>query len=309
VSVPWVIGVDGGGSRGRAVAAPASTAAPPSPVTLDRSCNPYGVGAEAAADAVMAVIEQAWTASGGPTGGLVDAYVTLGLAGVDRPAEHDAITAALAARGLSRDRLEVLADTWVALEGAVPTTSVGPGARVLLIAGTGSVAVAADGARRLRVGGWGSRVGDEGSGAWLGVEAIRCTLRALDGRDVPGPLAKAVQARLGRGADALVGAARSATPADFARLAPLVLEHAADDPAAAALRARAVHHLTELVTTVAAKAVKAPAALACSGGVARALEPEVLAALPRPLAAVARAPAGPPVAGAWVLAAERARGA
>ncbi|MGG3622306.1 BadF/BadG/BcrA/BcrD ATPase family protein [Bacillus gobiensis] len=55
---------------------------------------------------------------------------------------------------------------------------------VLLIAGTGSIAFAHDGRGTfVRAGGWGHRVGDEGSGYWIGKEAIRSVLKMLDGRE------------------------------------------------------------------------------------------------------------------------------
>ncbi len=55
----------------------------------------------------------------------------------------------------------------------------GPG--VLVIAGTGSniVGRCTDGSL-LTAGGWGPMLGDEGSGHWIGLEAVRAGLRALD---------------------------------------------------------------------------------------------------------------------------------
>jgi glucosamine kinase len=300
----WAVGVDGGGSRGRAWAAPVSHPLDEAPIgraVAERSCNPYAVGAEAAAEAVLAVIDAAWANAGQPHAALAEAFVTVGIAGVDRPAESAALTDALVAGGLAPERLEVVGDPWIALEGALPTH--GDGLRLLLVAGTGSVAVAADGASRRRAGGWGSRVGDEGSGAWLGIEAVRATLRALDGRDPPGPLADAVEAAWGAGVDALVGRSKGAAPADFAALAPLVLEHARRDPAAGALLARGVHHLVELV--MAAAAGREPAAIAWAGGLATALAPQLEAALPPAFRAAVRTPMGPPVAGAWAMARRR----
>jgi N-acetylglucosamine kinase-like BadF-type ATPase len=56
----------------------------------------------------------------------------------------------------------------------------GPG--VVVIGGTGSVGFgrAPDG-REARCGGWGYVFGDEGSGYWIAVEALRACVRALDG--------------------------------------------------------------------------------------------------------------------------------
>ena len=305
----WLVGVDGGGTRGRAWVAAADhdpLQAPPGRAERDVACNPYAVGVERAAAAILAVIDAAWRAAGAPAGGLPGAYVTVGLAGVESAGEREPLLRALHAGGLAPDRLELQSDPRVALEGALPAELVGPGTRVLLVSGTGSVAVAAcqDG-RRTRAGGWGSRVGDEGSGAWLGIEAVRATLRALDGRDPAGSLARAVQAAWGDGSEALVGRARDATPAAFAALAPLVLR-TEDDPIAAALRGRAVAYLAELISTVAAGCASDPAGLALAGGVATALEEEIRTLLPGPLAMALRPPVGPPVAGAWRLARQRA---
>lgn len=309
---PWVVGVDGGGTRGRAWVAPAThdpAAAPLGAAEHDAACNPYAVGPEAAAAAIVHVIERARALAQAPADALREAYVSIGLAGVERAHEREPLLAALHAAGLAPERLELQGDAWVALEGALPRELTAPGARVLLVSGTGSVAVGvrSDGTR-CRVGGWGSRVGDEGSGAWLGIEAVRSALRSLDGRDPDGPVARAVRAHWGEDTDALVGRARAAPPGDFATLAPLVLEHAADDPVAAALQARAVAALVELVHTAAAGCGEPVTALAFTGGVASALSDALVASLDAQLAAALRPAAGPPVAGAWRLARARALG-
>jgi glucosamine kinase len=306
MTAPIAIGVDGGGTGGRAWVGPAD-GAPIGRGGVARPCNPYAVGAEAAADAVVAAVAAAWADAGYPAEGWRRAWVCAGLAGVDRPEDGAAMRGALVARGVHPERLLLVADPWVALEGALPARGPEDDPRVLLVAGTGSVAVGVDGARRVRVGGWGARVGDEGSGAWLGMGAVRATLRALDGRADPGPLAAAVQEAWGHGPEALVGRAKDAASGAFGALAPLVLEHAAEDPAAAALRARAAAYLAELVATAATRAGRPPVAWAHVGGVAQALEPDVVALLAPDLAAARRPAAGPPVAGAWAFAAAAAR--
>ena len=55
------------------------------------------------------------------------------------------------------------------------------GRGVLALAGTGSNVVGrtADG-RRVRAGGWGPVLGDEGSGHWIGLEAVRAIFHAID---------------------------------------------------------------------------------------------------------------------------------
>jgi glucosamine kinase len=260
----------------------------------------------------LAVIADAQRAAGAPADALSAAFVCIGTAGVERADERAALAAVLHTGGIAPSHLRLEGDPWVALEGALPAAAVAADARLMLVAGTGSVAVGIGrhGERR-RAGGWGSRVGDEGSGAWLGIEAVRASLRALDGRDPRGPLAAAVAAAWGAGPEALVGRARTATPADFARLAPLVLG-AHHDPVASLLRTEAVAHLGALVLAV-ARGLEEPGgatrwALATTGGVAATLAQEVRRQLPESLACAWQAPWGPPVAGAWALAQRHANG-
>ncbi len=78
---------------------------------------------------------------------------------------------------LPQARVLVLPDYAIALEGA---TGGAPG--VLVIAGTGSIACGRDREGRLmRAGGWGYLLGDEGSGFWIGREAVRAALAAAEG--------------------------------------------------------------------------------------------------------------------------------
>lgn len=56
-----------------------------------------------------------------------------------------------------------------------------PGAGILMYAGTGSIAVHMTvGGESIQVGGWGYLLGDEGAGFWIGREAIRVVLEALE---------------------------------------------------------------------------------------------------------------------------------
>ncbi|MFA4669243.1 BadF/BadG/BcrA/BcrD ATPase family protein [Pyrococcus kukulkanii] len=57
---------------------------------------------------------------------------------------------------------------------------------VVFIAGTGSIAYGVnEKGERVRVGGWGHLVGDEGSGYWVGQEGVRAGLKFYDGRGQP----------------------------------------------------------------------------------------------------------------------------
>jgi len=82
---------------------------------------------------------------------------------------------------LPRSKVFIQTDAFISYAGAI---GLRPG--LLLIAGTGSIAVGRkmDGTM-IRVGGWGPAFGDEGSGFWIGREAVRCALRASDSGKYP----------------------------------------------------------------------------------------------------------------------------
>jgi N-acetylglucosamine kinase-like BadF-type ATPase len=102
------------------------------------------------------------------------------------------------------------------------------------------------------VGGWGSLLGDEGSGYALGLEALRQVARGADGRAPAGALEPSVLAHLGLELpDALISWAAGAGKRDVAALAPLLAAAAAaGDPAAAATLAGAVRDLAEHVAAL-----------------------------------------------------------
>ena len=155
--------------------------------------------------------------------------LTLGLAGANVAAQAEAFVGSPSAAGWG----------WVVLIGDGEAALLGahrgePG--VLLAAGTGSVAEAwrADGSWGTS-GGWGFPVGDEGSGAWLGLHAMANAQHALDGRAPAGALAQAVWREVGNTPAALLAFCAGANQSSYARLAPLVFDHADSDWVATAL--------------------------------------------------------------------------
>jgi glucosamine kinase len=166
----------------------------------------------------------------------------------------------------------------------------------IIIVGTGSVGWAVVGGREHRVGGWGFPVSDEGSGAWLGCEAARRVLWACDGRAAWTGLLKKLYERFNSDPHAIVRWMGGARPRDFAALAPLVLDYAAQDDATACelLRLAAgyidakAHRLAELGVS----------RLALAGGIAPSIEPWLAPATKRLLVA----PEGDALSGALQLA-------
>ena len=101
--------------------------------------------------------------------------VGCGFAGAGRPDSIQFFKESLSAL-LPKAQIFVETDAFVSYVGAI---GLEPG--MLLIAGTGSIAIGRrpDGSM-VRVGGWGPIFGDEGSGFWIGREAIQAALRAND---------------------------------------------------------------------------------------------------------------------------------
>ncbi|BBZ73173.1 hypothetical protein MPRS_42660 [Mycobacterium paraseoulense] len=94
---------------------------------------------------------------------------------------------------LRAERVAVTSDAVIAHAGALDGE---PG--VVLIAGTGVVALAIDADGALRTAdGWGPWLGDEGGGAWIGAAGLRAALRAHDGRGPSTALLDAARARFG----------------------------------------------------------------------------------------------------------------
>jgi N-acetylglucosamine kinase-like BadF-type ATPase len=70
-----------------------------------------------------------------------------------------------------------------------------------VIAGTGSMTYGRRAGAGVRVGGWGELFGDEGSGYWIGIRALRAFSKMSDGRAERGPLHDALRRDLALDAD------------------------------------------------------------------------------------------------------------
>ena len=156
----------------------------------------------------------------------------------------------------------------------------------MLIAGTGSACYGrgSDGTA-WRAGGWGPWMGDEGSGTWIGREALTAVVKARDGRGPATALTERLLAATGCSEpDELMyrvyvlGLDRRATAA----LAPEVLAASeAGDAVAVDLLNRAVEHLVDAVEACRAALSLERPPLALTGGVALAMWERIEAALHR----------------------------
>lgn len=99
----------------------------------------------------------------------------------------------------------------------------------IIIVGTGVHGCEIFKGETIHVGGWGFPHGDEGGGAWLGMESVRLTLKSIDGRAFESPLCAGVIAEFNNDAGELITWATQAGPGDFGTLAPLVFKYAEED--------------------------------------------------------------------------------
>ncbi|MBI2187442.1 MAG: hypothetical protein HYU37_10065 [Acidobacteria bacterium] len=118
--------------------------------------------------------------------------ICLGIAGVDRPADAEAVRAIMKRIGFKAQTL-VVNDALVALVAGADDE---PG--VVLVAGTGSIAYGRNSTgQAARSGGWGYLLGDEGGGFWIGRAALSAAVRQFDGRGPTTRLTQLVLAHLG----------------------------------------------------------------------------------------------------------------
>ncbi len=255
-----VVGVDGGGTRTRAVLTDlegtelARAGGPPS---LADPARP-----ELAAEAIHATVSDVLLQAGIEPP--VEA-VWAGVAGVGREATRSAVEAALARGGLAR-RVRVGTDVLGAFQDAF---GAGPG--ILVIAGTGSIAWGrGEDGREARVGGWGSLLGDEGSGYAVGLEALRRVARDVDGRGPGTNLRGRILVRLELSdPDDLVPWSTRAAKSEIAALVPVVGDAAAEgDAVAGEILVKAVEELEGHVLTLLENLGpwSHPPALALAGG-------------------------------------------
>lgn len=236
-------GVDGGASKTRAAIISAAGAV--LATSTVRSASAYHREPEEASAIVVSAVQEALALAklSGPV-----AALGAGLAGADDRAIHERLTRALAESGLAQT-VFVDHDAGAALAGG---TALAPG--VVIISGTGSIAfgVDADG-RRVRAGGWGPLLDDEGSGYAVGRAVLRAAMRAFDGRGEATRLVEAVQVRFGLATlAALKIAVRGISIDEIASIAPLAVNAAAaGDPTAARILGRAGERLAGMVAAVA----------------------------------------------------------
>jgi N-acetylglucosamine kinase-like BadF-type ATPase len=236
-----VLGIDGGGTRTRAsIVAGERVLA----FAENGSIKRLRVGAQAAEENLRVLLDEVYKQAG-LTG---VAAASAGIASSKMPGVSEWINAVF--RDFHVEESEIVGDEVIALDAAFRG---GPG--ILQIAGTGSNTIgrAPDGGRET-AGGWSSRLGDQGSGYWIGLQAVRRALKAYD-REEPTRILESVGRIWGTSTmDEFVNVGDSTPGPDFAALAPVISQLAEEgDVVAAELLRQAAAELVESVLLVRAK--------------------------------------------------------
>ena len=167
-----VVGVDGGGTKTRAVVLGVDLSILGE--GLAGASNPLRVGIAGAATAIREAIDRACEVAQLRRSDLVAAEI--GLAGARRLELNARMREALLPLGIGQ--IVVVGDADIALYGA---TEGEPG--LIVIAGTGSICCGINArGKTFCAGGWGPIAGDEGAGAWIARRALRAIAHAVDGR-------------------------------------------------------------------------------------------------------------------------------
>jgi glucosamine kinase len=246
--VAFYLGIDGGGTKTRCALGDETTILATSAAG---GSNVIRVGEAQAREALLAAVQEACATASVPPDRLHS--ICVGAAGAAREDVAAAIRRILSE--LTPAPVQVVGDMVIALEAAFGS---GPG--VIANAGTGSFVYGRDAAGNVaRAGGWGFAISDEGSGQWIGREAVSAILRANDAGQSTALTALVLKEWNLKSLDDLVHAANATPPPEFPRLFPVVLQAAeSGDSVAKALLNDAGNHLADLAAMVIQRLVPRP---------------------------------------------------
>lgn len=210
------LGIDGGGTKCRARIRAEDGALISE--AIGGLANTYS-DFDAALRTIVATAEEALRKAGLGDAGRERLHVGLGLAGVVTEEAAERVRRA----GLPFAAISVDVDAYVACLGAHDGRDGG-----IVIAGTGSSALALVGGKRHWLGGWGFPLGDDGSGAILGRAALRRAALAFDDMIESSPLLESLLAEFGRDRQGFGDWALKALPRDYARFSPQIFAAAAE---------------------------------------------------------------------------------
>ncbi len=240
------VGFDGGGSNSRIILKSSES----DTIRRDflRSIKYIDVGVEASAQTLYQMITELY-----PLDQWDKAYITVSLSGASNVQKNNEFTQQLS-RMFSPNEVDchIESDSSFTLQAAYPNGESG----YLLISGTGSVAIARSIDSNIsKVGGWGRLLGDEGSGYWIGLQALKLYTKATDGAMAKGKLFHSLKAQLDEISNGDFTLLRSILYSNSlypAKFASLVFE-CAEDPSALSIIQEGAHHLAKNIALLATR--------------------------------------------------------
>ncbi len=208
------LGIDGGGSKCRATLV--SSTGEIVGVGLSGPANPLH-GLERTLESIEDASVQAAKSAGLADGNLSNIVAGIGLAGVNLPGQYEQV----ASWQHPYARCYLTTDLHVACLGAHRGDD-----GAVIVVGTGSCGFSAVNGKSVSLGGHGFLLGDKGSGAWMGLKAIKSVLTAADELSAPTQLTQAVTDVYQVSGLEIIERLSKSSSSDFARLAPRVIQAA-----------------------------------------------------------------------------------
>ena len=179
------------------------------------SANPR-TGLDSACNAIMQATREAMDKAELRENDFGRMYAGLGLAGVNQKKERDLVLG----WGFPFADISLETDAYAACMGAFNGKD-----GAILILGTGSCGASLIDGEMKTLGGWGFPISDHGSGANLGLAAVRYSLLAHEGMKEETPLSQVIMATFGNYPENAVAWQDSALPRDYGFYGPVVVEH------------------------------------------------------------------------------------
>lgn len=215
----YFIAVDGGGSKTEFYAVNIKTGQDARyirPGSSNNKTSDAGSVATAVSEGISHIFKEAGISANRVKG------LVMGMSGVDSHEDHSHYMDIGGATGVSRERIYVCNDSELAFyaQGAPPG--------ICMVAGTGSTATGIGrNMEKARVGGWGSPMSDEGSGGWIGIRALRDTLRYCDGYGDYREAFEIIREHFGASSfESLPGMLSKVNMTEIAGAAKLLMDHA-----------------------------------------------------------------------------------
>jgi N-acetylglucosamine kinase-like BadF-type ATPase len=238
--VPFFLGIDGGGTKTRCLVGDEKLQLG---AGTSSSSKVQRVGEACARDALAGAVNEACVQAG-----ISPRQIARSCAGITGAARPEIA-------GVMRDlmssvvggHVEIVGDIEIAFEDAFGS---GPG--VMVIAGTGSIAFGRNAkGETARAGGWGYPVSDDGSGQWIGAEAVRAALHTRDSGHSSELLSDLMAKLNANNFEDFIVHLNANPPVDFATLFPTVLAASDKENAVAAeILRRAGRELAAMSGTV-----------------------------------------------------------